>query len=209
MLKDKFGKDLVIGRGDALAIIDMNKDLSQEGGALFIRGIKGEVTPEELIDNLVKINTFAFGYRVAVSAMYEEGHFEFEIYPKHCLEGTSGQEWPEKLLHFHDNADCLLVKGTEPGVICTPIYTCKFFFDLVRKLRERGITRIFCGGLSYTDCLGEAAIAFSVQGFEVYVVRNAARSVPPPRRDAEKMKSKLILYDVKEAYLDDQDFATS
>jgi nicotinamidase/pyrazinamidase len=202
MLRNRFGQEITINESDAFVVIDMNKDMSEKDGALFIRGIEGEVGPDELIDNILEIDRLPFGYRVAVSAMYEEGHIEFETYPKHCILGSPGQAWPEKLTVFHDKADCILVKGTEEGIISMPVYAARFFFDFIRKLRKQGIKRIFCSGLAYTHCVSEAAIAFSNQGFEVYVIRNAARSVPPPNGDAVITKKKLELYGVGEIFID-------
>jgi nicotinamidase/pyrazinamidase len=189
---------IVVGPNDAFLVIDMNSDFLNPTGKLFVRGITGEPGPEELVKRILWLNNLPFGYRIMVSEMHSPDHLEFIHYPIHAIKDTGGQRWPEELLEMYDKADFRLVKGMEPEIMSAPIYAGKDFFQLIRSLRAADIKRIFIAGLAYDQCLGEAAIALSHQHFEAIIVRNATRSVPPPRGRVETMKQILRLYGIKE-----------
>jgi nicotinamidase/pyrazinamidase len=197
-MKSKNAGRLNIGPNDAFMVIDLNKDALLESGKLFVRGLPGEIAPQELISLVLKINQLPFGFRFVVSDMHPPGHIEAKIYREHAVKGTSGQEWPEELKELYDSADFRLVKGMEKELVSVPLYTGKDFFLLIPLLRKSGIKRIFSAGIAYDFCLGESAIALSLQHFEVFVIRDAAPSVPPPNGSSDTMKKKLELYHVAE-----------
>lgn len=45
------------------------------------------------------------------------------------------------------------------------------------KLHKRGILRVFLGGLAFDYCVGYTALGLVEEGFEVYIIRDATRSV--------------------------------
>jgi nicotinamidase/pyrazinamidase len=186
---------ITIGNEDALILIDLNNDFIFPDGKLFVRGTRKEPSPEKLIEKIIKINLLPFGYRVKITAGYHAGHIEHQKFGEHAVIGTLGQDWPEELNRLFAY-DFELIKGKEEGVICSPVYTSRDYFDLIRNLRKQGIKRVFCAGLAYDHCLGESAIAFDLQDFEVFVVRDAVRSVGDP----SAMKRKFELYDVNEIF---------
>lgn len=192
--KPRFG----IGPRDAFLVIDLNEDMLFESGKLFVRGLPDEPGPEELIRLILWIDQFPFGFKLAVSEMHPPGHIESRIYGEHSVKDTPGQEWPPEFRRLLKKADFRLMKGMEKEIISIPLYTSRDFFRLIPLLRRREIKRIFCAGIAYDYCLGESAIALALQGFEVFVIRDATRSVPPPNGDAAKMKKKLELYGVRE-----------
>lgn len=193
----------MVNKGDAFLVIDMNQDLLYPAGRLFAGGIPGEPGPEELVERIVLLNSLPFGYRIMVSENHQPGHFEFDHYPVHAIENSAGQKWPDQLSGLYDRANFRLVKGTEEGLMSGPLYASADFFLMIRSLRYAGINRIFLAGLAYDQCLGEAAIVLSHQRFEAVIIRDAARSVPPPRGKAEIMEQILRLYGIKEVKFSD------
>jgi nicotinamidase-related amidase len=189
-----------IGPGDAFMVVDMNKDMLFENGKLFVRGLPGEPSPQELVRLILEIDRLPFIFTFVVSDMHPPGHIESRIYREHSVKGTSGQEWPDELKELFERADFHLIKGMERELISVPLYTSRDFFRLIPLLRQRGIERIFSAGIAYDHCLGESAIALALQGFKVFVIRDATRSVPPPHGKAESMEKKLKLYKVKEIF---------
>lgn len=198
MTRKKTKSGFAVGSRDAFMVVDMNQDMLLESGKLFVRGLPDEIGPQKLIRLVLRINRLPFGFRFVVSEMHPPGHIESKIYREHALKGTPGQQWPDELKELYEKADFRLTKGMEKDIISVPLYTSKGFFRLIPLLRKRGIERIFSAGIAYDHCLGESAIALALQGFQVFVIRDAARSVPPPNGDAEKMKKKLELYDIVE-----------
>jgi nicotinamidase/pyrazinamidase len=58
------------------------------------------------------------------------------------------------------------------------------------QLKENGVRRVFLDGLAFTHCVGWTALDLAAEGFEVYVIMDATRSVPIPGLE-EEMKAKL------------------
>jgi len=193
---------IVIGNNDALAVIDMQNDFICEDGALYVAGVEGEMSMEAVVINTKITNSLPFGLRITTGDGHPYNHIEFGIFGKHCVDGLIGENPHREVFDIYYHADMNLSKGEDADVIAYSISTSRQYASLIKKLREKQIKRIFLCGLAYTHCVGESAIALAAQGFEVYVVRDATRSVPPPYGDPEKMAQKLALYGVKEVTTD-------
>jgi nicotinamidase/pyrazinamidase len=198
-MKKKEGRGrILVGPHDAFMVVDMNQDMLFENGKLFVRGLPGEPSPQELVRLILELDRLPFIFTFVVSDMHPPGHIESKIYREHANEGTPGQEWPAELKEMYAQADFRLIKGMEKDIVSVPLYTSQDFFRLIPLLRKYVIKRIFCAGIAYDYCLGESAIALSQQHFPVFVIRDACRSVPPPNGEADTMKKKLKLYGVTE-----------
>lgn len=196
-------KKIVINNQDALVIIDGQNDFIEEDGALYVAGVDGELPNEEIIARIKEIFQLPFGYKTASKDKHLDRHIEHEIYGRHCARYTKGQLSHKKLRHLYQNADDVLEKGMHPAIISYSVATSPDFPDHIEIIRQKKIKRIFIVGWAFTHCVGESAIDYARQGFDVYVIRDLCRSVPPPHGDPETMIKKLELYGVKLIYSKD------
>jgi nicotinamidase-related amidase len=188
---------ITLGPADAHALVDPQKDFARKHLALYVAGVKGEVSMAEVLANNKKLLVKKPGVVVVSADAHLPTHVEFKIFGPHCVIGTEGAEFCEEIAEVFDGPHILLSKGGNPDLISYSVATSEAWPNHVANLRHRRIVRVFVGGLAYTHCVGESAIAYACQGFETYVIRDATRSVPPPYGDPEKMDQKLQLYGVK------------
>ena len=95
------------------------------------------------------------------------------MWPAHCVRRTKGAEFAKECQP--NKHDIVVSKGKDPKVdslsgFGTPPETSQ----LLEKLKEGGINRLFCMGL--THCVAQTAIDGVIQGFESYIVTDATRS---------------------------------
>ncbi len=190
-------------KGDILVVVDGENDFILRAGGLYIRGVPGEATNAVIIRRINSLARKPFDLVVTTEDCHPQGHIEFAIFWPHCAEGTSGQEYHKGLMDMYDAADFHLLKGQEKQLIGLSVASSRDFPRHISYSRSVGIKRIFIVGWAYTHCVGESAIAYATQGFETYVIRDCARSVPPPNGNPEAMDKKLELYGVKQVLFKD------
>lgn len=201
-MAENTGKIVICGT-DAYLVVDGEGDFALPDGKLYCAGVPGEVSEKKVIAKILDLNKRSFGYRAVTEDDHPDGHIEFSVFGIHCASGTSGQLYLDELIGLYRNADERLIKGDDIYVVGNSVGTSREFNAHVGRLRRLGIKRIFIVGWAYTHCVGESAIAYAQQWFDVYVVRDATRSVSPPHGDPEKMAQKLVLYGVKEITMAD------
>lgn len=189
---------IVIDKNTALIVIDAQVDFIDPKGKLYVSGIHGEPDNETIIAGIRALNQKPFGYRAATRDDHPEGHVEFSIFGPHCVQLSEGAEFAVPLREMMRYMNARLIKGSNPAVISYSVATAPDFGAHIAQLRKYDIKRILLCGWAYTHCVGESAIAYICQNFEVCLVRDLTRSVPPPYGDPAGMKKKLELYGVKE-----------
>lgn len=172
--------------GDALIVVDVQNDFLP-GGALGVPG-GDEVIPalnkySELFERLgLPI--------VATRDWHPENHCSFEAqggpWPPHCVAGTEGAAFATGLdLH----GDTKVVSKAE-----TPEEEAYSGFqgtELDRWLKERGVRRVFVGGLATDYCVRETVRDGLVNGYEVVLLGDAIRAVNVDPGDGEKAVAEM------------------
>jgi nicotinamidase/pyrazinamidase len=194
-------KKIEIASNDTLVIVDAQNDFVREDGKLYVRGVVGESDSAYIISGIKAMHA-KFTHRFVTEDEHPKGHIEFGIFGEHCLAGSDGQKYVDELSDEYLDS-WKIKKGQSCQVISYSASTSQDFVSYVYWMRSRKIKRIFLVGFAYTHCVGESAIAYACQGFEVYVIRDLTRSVPEPYGDPKGMKKKLKLYGVKEIFLKD------
>jgi len=194
--------EIKIGKSDALVIIDAQKDFINSDGAHYVAGVNGEPTAQEVVDRIVRLARLSFGLIVTTQDKHPfDDHIEYQIFGgKHCTRLTDGQKYHQDLLDINERKSFAISKGMHPALVSYTVATSPAFGDSIAELRRNEIKRIFLCGWAYTHCVGESAIDYARQGFEVYVLRDVTRSVPPPYGNPDVMDEKLRLYGVKLVY---------
>lgn len=159
-------------KGDALIIVDVQLDFCA-GGALAIEN--GDAVVPVLNQWIQK--AVAAGAPVFASRdWHPKDHLSFKPqggpWPPHCIQDTDGAK-------FHYN----LALPDTVNVISKGV---RFDKDqnsalddtgLASYLRDKGITRLFIGGLALDVCVRATVMDALDAGFEVFVVRNGAAPV--------------------------------
>lgn len=179
-----------IGTADVLLIVDVQNDFCP-GGALVVDG--GD-TVVPVINRLAQ----RFQHAVATQDWHPRGHRSFAsahagrqpfqsiqldygeqtLWPDHCVQGTAGAA-------FHADLDltrCEMIvrKGFRPEI---DSYSGFYENDhetatgLAGYLRERGLKRIFLGGLATDYCVQYSALDAVKEGFETFLVEDACRAI--------------------------------
>jgi nicotinamidase/pyrazinamidase len=160
------------GPGDALVIVDVQRDFLP-GGALAVPGGDRVIAPL----NRCAAHFAALGLPVVASRDWHPAdHCSFAAqggpWPPHCVAGTSGAAFAETLR---------LPPATETISKATTAerdaYSAFGGTPLEAWLRERGVRRLFVGGLATDYCVLQTVGDARERGFEVVVVEDAIAAV--------------------------------
>jgi nicotinamidase/pyrazinamidase len=173
----------------ALLIIDVQNDFLP-GGALAVP--KGdEIIP--LINKLQnqfscvvatkdwhppKHISFASSHGKQVGDMIEVEGRNQELWPDHCIQGTTGAEFPKDLKK--EKIEKVVFKGVNPQ-----IDSYSTFFDNARLrstglgeyLQSIGVDEIYIAGLATDYCVKFSVLDAKVFGFKIHVVTDACRGI--------------------------------
>ncbi|RXH56945.1 nicotinamidase [Granulicella sibirica] len=178
---------------DCLLIIDMQNDFLP-GGALEVK------EGDQIIPGLNEL-AGRFEHVILTQDWHPAGHISFAsthhlrafadtveasygtqtLWPDHCIQGTRGAELHSALDVPH--AEMILRKGFRKEI---DSYSAFLENDgatptgLAGYLRERGLRRLFFGGVAYDFCVGFSAIAAAELGFEAIVLEDLTRAVSLP-----------------------------
>ncbi|KAL8673426.1 MAG: hypothetical protein Q9168_002169 [Polycauliona sp. 1 TL-2023] len=190
----------------ALLVVDMQEDFCPPHGALSVPGGRGIASPiNELLampftlkiatrdwhpadhisfdSNNQPPNNKAFESSVTILNPRESSEsMAIPVWPAHCVQGTPGAEIiPE----INTSAFCRIIdKGRNNGVEMFSAFRDTFgnksdaaSFDLAAYLHENMVRRVFVVGLAGDYCVRCTAMDAKKEGFDVYVVDEAVRSI--------------------------------
>lgn len=170
----------------ALIIVDVQKDFCP-GGALAVQ--EGDQVVARLSQIAAQM-TAAGGVVVATRDWHPADHMSFEaqggIWPPHCVQGTEGAA-------FHDNlvlptGTLIVSKGTQSD---SEAYSGFQGTDLAERLRERGIERLYIGGLATDYCVRATVLDGLAAGFETTYLADASRGVEVQPGDVAAAESEM------------------
>ena len=173
---------------DALVVVDMQNDF-MPGGALPVpEGDKIIPRLNEYIKLFESKGLPVFFTR----DWHPENHISFKghggIWPPHCVQNTEGAEFHRDLYIPKDNK-FIISKGTSQDF---DAYSGFQGTILEFLLRERGIRRIFVGGVATDYCVKNTAIGGLNLGFEVFVLEDAIKGVDVNPGDVERAVEEML-----------------
>jgi nicotinamidase/pyrazinamidase len=158
---------------DALLIVDFQNDFTP-GGALAVADGDAIAAPlDTLLDR--------FPLVIATRDWHPRDHASFSLWPVHCVQGTHGAELHASL--DRNRVDVVLDKGQDPS---TEGYSAFEDTELAQLLRERGVDRLFVGGLATDYCVKQSVLDARREGFGVVVIEDAIRGVDVEPGDSER-----------------------
>lgn len=174
-------KDITPGPGDALIVVDVQKDFLP-GGALVVPN-GNEVVPV--------LNGYIARFRehglpvFATRDWHPPDHCSFEArggpWPPHCVAQSEGARFASDLALPRDAV--VISKATQPD---EEAYSGFEGTDLEDRLRTLGARRLFIGGLATDYCVKATVSDALAAGFEVCLLRDAIRPVEVEPGDGEK-----------------------
>jgi nicotinamidase/pyrazinamidase len=162
---------------DALIIVDVQNDFCPDG-ALGVPEGHTVVAP---------LNRYAERFAAVGAAIFatrdwhpeRTTHFQEHggPWPPHCVQGTAGAEFHGEL-RLPAGA-VVLSKGMDPEEDAYSAFHARddAARPLLELLRERGVRRLFVGGLATDYCVKATALDAIGQGFEVVVLQDAIGAV--------------------------------
>jgi len=173
---------------DALVVVDMQNDF-MPGGALPVpEGDKIIPRLNEYIKLFESKGLPVFFTR----DWHPENHISFKghggIWPPHCVQNTEGAEFHRDLYIPKDNK-FIISKGTSQDFDAYSGFQGTILESL---LRERGIRRIFVGGVATDYCVKNTAIGGLNLGFEVFVLEDAIKGVDVNPGDVERAVEEML-----------------
>ena len=179
---------------DALLIVDFQNDFTPGGALPVAEGHEIAEPINRLLDS--------FDLVVATRDLHPTDHGSFvgievdparwegtdppSIWPVHCVEGTRGAELHPDL--DRSKIDVLLDKGQDPN---SQGYSGFQDTRLGKLLHERGVDRLFVGGLTTEYCVKNTVLDARRLGLEVVVVEDAIRPVEVNPGDAERALAEM------------------
>lgn len=168
--------------GDALLIVDVQNDFCP-GGSL---GVDDGDRIIPVLNEAIQAAREAGVPVIASRDWHPEGHCSFADqggpWPEHCVQNSQGAAFhPDLAL---PNEAEIVSKGQ---ALDRDQYSALDGTGLGEQLRQRGIRRLWVGGLAQDVCVHATVMDALAEGFEVRLIREATRPVDPDR-GAEVLK---------------------
>jgi nicotinamidase/pyrazinamidase len=158
-------KPIVLDPRDALVIVDVQRDFCP-GGALPVRDCRRML---QVLNDWLAAAAQSGATVVASRDWHPPDHFSFREqggpWPEHCVRDTPGAEFCAEL-RLPDDA-IVVNKATAPDV---EQYSAFEGTDLLARLRQQSVCRLWIGGLVQEVCVRATVIDALADGFEVHVL---------------------------------------
>lgn len=160
------------GRGDALLVVDVQKDFLP-GGALAVREGAAVIPP---LNEAIRAFSEAGLPIFATRDWHPPDHCSFVqqggLWPLHCVAGTSGAAFPQSLRL--PASTIVISKAADPA---SEAYSGFSGTDLADRLSDHRVRRVFVGGLATDYCVLRTVLDARAVNLDVVVLDDAVRAV--------------------------------
>lgn len=163
-----------LGPEDAIVVVDVQRDFCA-GGALAVPG-GDEVVPtlNAWLDRAAEGGAAIYASRDWHPPDHVSFHARGGPWPPHCVQGTEGAALHPDL-RLPEGAT-ILSKGHERD---RDAYSAFDGTGLEDRLRERGVRRLYVGGLAQDVCVRATVRDALSKGFDAHLIVEASRPVEP------------------------------
>jgi len=177
-----------INRSDALIVVDMQNDF-MPGGALPVPD-GDSIIP--VLNSYIKLFEEKEQPVFFTRDWHPKNHISFKenggIWPPHCIQNTEGAKFHPELYMPQDNR-FIISKGTSPDFDAYSGFQGTILKEL---LEERGIKRVFIGGVATDYCVKNTAYGGINLGFQVFILEDGVKGVDVKRGDSERALEFLL-----------------
>lgn len=110
--------------------------------------------------------------------MIEVAYGPQTLWPDHCVQGTPGAAFHERLVT--DRAEMIVRKGFRPEIDSYSAFyenDRKTATGLAGSLRERGFRRVFAAGLATDFCVKFTLVDAAAERFEAFLIEDGSRAI--------------------------------
>ncbi len=167
---------------DALIVVDVQNDF-MPGGALPVPEGDKVVKP---LNRYIEIFEEKGNPVFFTRDWHPENHISFKgyggVWPPHCIQDTEGARFHPDLKIPLDNK-FIISKGTSRDFDAYSGFQGTILDDL---LKERGIKRVFVGGVATDYCVKNTVIGALNLGYQVFVLEDAIKGVDVKPGDSKR-----------------------
>jgi nicotinamidase/pyrazinamidase len=182
----------MLSKEDALILVDVQKDFCP-GGALAVND-GDQVVPalNRYIDQFRKAGLPIFATR----DWHPEKTTHFNSgggpWPPHCIQGSEGAQFHPDLKLSEDAVIVSAGMGADEDGYSGFLGVDHRGVKLVDLLRQRGIERIFVGGLATDYCVKHTVLDGLKEGFKVVLLKDSTRGVNLKPGDSERAIAEML-----------------
>ncbi|MCS6957320.1 MAG: nicotinamidase [Aquificaceae bacterium] len=173
---------------DALIVVDMQRDFMPQGVLPVPDGDKIVPRLNEYIKLFFEIGLPIFFTR----DWHPKDHISFKeqggLWPPHCVQDTEGAEFHPELFIPQDNR-FIISKGTSRDFDAYSGFQGTILDSL---LRERGIKRLFVGGVATDYCVKNTVLGGINLGYQVFLLMDGIKGVDVKPGDSEKAIEEML-----------------
>ncbi|UCH02806.1 MAG: nicotinamidase [Candidatus Bathyarchaeota archaeon] len=179
-------KLFTIGVESALVVVDVQKDFCLGGALPVPQGDAIVPVLNRYIQKFEEANAPIYATR----DWHPPNHISFTSqggpWPPHCIQNTKGAE-------FHDALKlpqkAIIVSKADPN---KEAYSGFDGTNLEKSLQQRGVRKVFVGGLATDYCVKSTVIAALKLGFEAVLLMDAIRGVNVKPGDSERALEEMM-----------------
>lgn len=175
------------GRGDALLVVDVQKDFLP-GGALAVAEGDAVIPP---LNEAIRAFSQAGLPIFATRDWHPPNHCSFVqqggLWPSHCVAGTGGAMFPRSLRL--PASPLVISKATDPA---SEAYSAFSGTDLAELLSDRRVSRVFVGGLATDYCVLRTVLDARAVGLDAVVLDDAVRAVDVEPDDGDRAIARML-----------------
>jgi len=191
-------KDFELSKNDALIIVDVQRDFCP-GGALPVPA-GDQVVP--VLNDYIKMFKKANAGIFATRDWHPPNHISFKAYggpwPPHCIQNTEGAKFNPDL-KLPDDAT-IISKAMDPSKESYSGFDGTVLGD---ALKDKGVTRVFVGGLATDYCVKNTVLDAIELGFGTVLLLDATRGIDVKPIDVEKAIGEMVAKGAERATLAD------
>ena len=192
---------LRLNAGDALLVGDIQVDFLP-GGALAVDNGDAVIPP---MNRYISLFAQAGLPVFFIRDWHPRDHLSFRenggLWPAHCVMNTPGAMFPPMLTMPTDHR-YIISKGTQCEF---DAYSAFQGTPLLALLQERGVRRVFSGGLATDYCVKHTVIGALNLGFGAMLLLDAVKGIDVRAGDAEKAVEQMLMGGANAITLADMD----
>jgi nicotinamidase/pyrazinamidase len=162
---------------DALVIVDVQNDFCPGGALAVSHGDRVVPTLNRYAERFARRGAAVFASRDWHPERTKHFKADGGVWPPHCVQGTRGAELHPDL-RLPEGTE-VVSKGMDPEADAYSCFQAETAdgMPFAAALGERGVGRLFVGGLATDYCVKATALDALREGFEVVVLEDAVAAV--------------------------------